>query len=95
VPAGSTAYAHRDVQYIVNVHGRWEDASEDQGGIAWARSLFNATTPYATGGAYVNFMTQEESDRVGAAYGANYQRLAELKRRYDPANFFRLNQNIR
>jgi FAD/FMN-containing dehydrogenase len=95
VPASATAYPHRDIQYVVNVHGRWESAVEDAPGIAWARNLFNATSVYATGGAYVNFMTADESDRVQAAYGPNYQRLSELKHRYDPSNFFRLNQNVR
>ena len=52
-------------------------------------------TPYATGGVYVNFMTEEETDRVQSAYGDGYSRLAKLKAKYDPTNFFRLNQNIK
>jgi FAD/FMN-containing dehydrogenase len=51
-------------------------------------------TQYATGGVYVNFMTEEETDRIGAAFGPNWDRLVEVKRRYDPANLFRMNQNI-
>ena len=61
----------------------------------WARSLFKAWTPHATGGVYVNFLTEDERDRVGAAYGANYERLTAIKQRFDPDNVFRSNQNIR
>jgi hypothetical protein len=78
----------------MNVHGRWSDRAKDEACIAWARKLFVAAAPFATGGAYVNFMTQEEGARVAAAYGSNYARLASLKKQYDPQNAFRLNQNI-
>ncbi len=94
VPSDATAYAHRDTLFAMNIHGRWEQANEDAQGIAWTRHAFEAMTPYATGGVYVNFMTQEETDRVSAAYGPSYERLQTLKRRYDPTNLFRLNQNI-
>ncbi len=95
VAADATAYRHRDAEFIVNVHGRWEDSAEDDRCIAWCRELFQATAPYATGGVYVNFMTEEEEDRVRAAYGDSYERLVELKDKYDPTNLLRLNQNIR
>jgi FAD/FMN-containing dehydrogenase len=95
VPLDATAYTHRDAQFVMNVHGRWADPALDQTCIGWARALFRASTPFATGGAYVNFLTEEEGDRVRAAYGPNYARLVELKNRYDPANLFRMNQNIR
>ena len=78
----------------MNVHGRWSDASQDEGGIRWCRDLWNAIAQYATGEAYVNFMTEEEGDRLESAYGASYSRLVELKNRYDPGNLFRMNQNI-
>jgi hypothetical protein len=61
----------------------------------WARGFFRDTTPYATGGVYVNFLTDDVSDGVKAAYGPNFQRLAEIKKKYDPQNLFRINQNIR
>jgi len=89
------AYAHRDAKFVLNVHGRWDEAKDDQRCIAWAREFFRASAPYASAGAYVNFMTAEENDRVAAAYGANYDRLVEIKRRYDPENVFHLNQNIK
>lgn len=94
VAPNAMAYSQRDANYVLNVHGRWETAAEDAQGIAWAREFFDKSAPYATGGVYVNFMTEEESERVGAAYGPNYGRLVELKRQYDPGNMFRLNQNI-
>jgi FAD/FMN-containing dehydrogenase len=94
VPADATAYTHRDAQFVLNVHGRWADAAKDAACIGWARQLFQAAAPFATGGVYVNFMTQEEHERVKAAYGSNYGRLASLKKKYDPDNTFRVNQNI-
>ena len=92
----SAAYPHREAQFVVNVHGRWDTAEEDARGISWARAFFNATSEFAAGGAYVNFMTDDEgADRVRAAYGANYDRLARVKRAWDPENVFSVNQNIR
>jgi FAD/FMN-containing dehydrogenase len=95
VPREATAYTHRDAQFVLNVHGRWATPDRDDACIAWARSLFDAAAPYATGGVYVNFLTGDEGERVRAAYGSNYDRLLELKARYDPMNLFRVNQNIR
>ena len=94
VPATAMAYGHRDARFVMNVHGRWEEPADDERGIAWARQFFNAAAPYASAGTYVNFMTEEESSRVAAAYGDNYPRLVELKRKYDPTNVFHMNQNI-
>ncbi|MCG3114645.1 MAG: FAD-binding oxidoreductase [Candidatus Manganitrophus sp. SA1] len=91
----ATAYAHRETKIVMNVHGRWEKPEEDKQGIAWARAFFNAAAPYATGSVYVNFLTEEESARVVAAYGPNYDRLAQIKNNYDPENFFNRNQNIK
>jgi FAD/FMN-containing dehydrogenase len=95
VARDATAYTHRDAQFVLNVHGRWGDPANDTKCIGWARELFQAATPFATGGAYVNFLTQEEGERIKAAYGSNYDRLLTLKKKYDPTNLFRLNQNIR
>ena len=95
VPVDATAYPHRNVEFVLNVHTRWSDAAQDQECVGWARQLFDKMTPYATGGVYVNFMPEDESQRVPAgAYGPNYERLAKLKGKYDPANLFRQNQNI-
>jgi FAD/FMN-containing dehydrogenase len=95
IAADSMAYGHRDARFVLNVHGRWDEAADDQKCIGWAREFFKASSPYASAGAYVNFMTAEEGDRVAAAYGSNYERLVEIKRRYDPENVFRFNQNIK
>ena len=94
VSKDATAYTHRDAAFVMNVHGRWDNPANDTKCIAWARELFEAATPFATGGAYVNFMTQDEQVRVRSAYGSNYDRLVKLKKKYDPNNLFRLNQNI-
>jgi len=95
VAPNAMAYGHRDARFVLNVHGRWDEAADDEKGIGWAREFFKASAPYASAGAYVNFMTAEEGDRVAAAYGSNYERLVEIKRRYDPENVFHFNQNIK
>src|SRR6267378_1173920 len=82
----SAAYAHRDAKFVMNVHGRWEDPADDKLCIGWARDYFNASAPFASGGVYVNFLTADEGDRVRSAYGPNYDRLAQVKRKYDPDN---------
>jgi FAD/FMN-containing dehydrogenase len=95
IPGNATAYPNRDAHFTMNVHTRWQDKAQDAACIAWARHLFEAAAPFASGSVYVNFMPEDETDRVEKAYGTNYRRLAEIKRRYDPANLFRMNQNIR
>ena len=95
IAADAMAYGNRDAKFVLNVHGRWDSAADDETCISWAREFFNASAPYASGGAYVNFMTDEEGDRVAAAYGSNYDRLVRIKNKYDPENVFHLNQNIK
>ena len=89
------AYSSRDARYVMNVHCRWELAGDDERCIAWARAFFAKSKPFASSGAYVNFLTRDETDRVAFAYGATYDRLVELKSKYDPSNLFRMNQNIK
>ena len=91
----STAYAHRETQFVMNVHGRWENPDDDQRCIGWARDFFRASTPFASSGVYVNFLTADEGNRIPNAYGPNYPRLAQVKRKYDPNNLFCVNQNIK
>ena len=95
VAPDATAYSHRDAEFVMNVHTRWDEAKDDERCVSWAREFFDATAPFATGGVYVNFMSEDEGGRVGDAYGPNFKRLGALKKKYDPANFFRLNQNIK
>jgi FAD/FMN-containing dehydrogenase len=90
----ATAYPHRDILFAMNVHGRWIDAADDDACMGWAREFFAAAAQHAAGSVYVNFLTQEESPRIREAYGANYDRLVEVKRQYDPGNLFCFNHNI-
>lgn len=94
VAVDATAFPQRKSHFVMNVHARWREPSMDDACIGWARKLFQAAAPYSAGTAYINFMPADETDRVEAAYGANYSRLAEVKRRYDPSNLFRMNQNV-
>jgi FAD/FMN-containing dehydrogenase len=91
----TTAWPNRAAHFIMNVHTRWRDQAQDSSCIEWARRFFDATAPFASGSAYVNFMADDESARVEKVYGANYRRLVKIKRRYDPDNLFRMNQNIK
>jgi FAD/FMN-containing dehydrogenase len=93
-PPAENAWAHRDTNFLVNMHGRWETPQEDKKGVAWARETFDALAPHATGSVYVNFMTDDEKARVASAYGSSYKRLATIKKTYDPENMFRVNHNI-
>jgi FAD/FMN-containing dehydrogenase len=95
VAADATAFPQRNSHFVMNVHARWREPESDGACIAWARKVFEATKPYSAGTAYINFMPEDEGDRIEAAYGGNYRRLAEVKRRYDPDNLFRMNQNVR
>jgi len=93
VPADATAFPHRDAEYGMNVHTRWEDPANDDRCIDWSRKFFDAMAPYATGGVYMNFISEDEGEEA-LAYGTNQQRLAEVKAAYDPENLFRMNQNV-
>ena len=95
VSPSATAYVNRDAAYDCFPVSIWTDPAADEANIAWAREMYAAMRPFATGGVYVNNLGDEGEDRVKAAYGENYDRLAVLKRKYDPDNLLRLNQNIR
>jgi FAD/FMN-containing dehydrogenase len=90
----ATAYPYRNAHFIMNVHTRWREAAQDGAYVKWARDVFEATAPFATGSGYVNFIPADEPERIEKIYGENYLKLAEVKRRWDPDNRFRLNQNI-
>ena len=89
-----TAFAYRDARYAEVILGADPDRTNAATIRDWCVGYWEATHPYSAGGAYVNFMMEEGQDRVRASYGANYDRLAQIKARYDPDNVFRVNQNI-
>lgn len=95
VASEAMAYSNRDANYVMNVHGRWESSADDQRCIAWAREFFAKSQPFASSGAYINFLTEDETDRIAFAYGATYKRLLQIKTKHDPTNLFRMNQNIK
>lgn len=93
VPKDATAYPHRDVEYVMNVHTRWENKKDDKLCVDWAREFFEAVKPYASGGAYVNFVSEGDDDLEGA-YSENIKKLVSIKAKYDPKNVLRSNLNI-
>ena len=90
----ATAYPHRDPGFNLFLISQWTDADQTDAGITWARETFDALSPYMADRSYTNYLSADDYDRVRQAYGLNYERLVELKRRYDPDNVFRLNHNI-
>lgn len=95
-PDDHSAAGCRDASTVFNIAGSWERASDDERNVSWARDAWADMRRFSTGGTYVNFLTEDEGeDRLHDAYGGNYARLVELKRRYDPENHFRANKNIR
>src|SRR5918999_1141711 len=98
VSQDATAYSHRDARYNLILIARWSDPGESEIHFKWTRDLWEKLVPYSTGGVYVNNVGSEADDgatMIRSAYGANYQRLAAIKQKYDPTNLFRHNQNIR
>jgi FAD/FMN-containing dehydrogenase len=97
VGATDTAFPHRAEGYNMLVLSEWMDPKLSEACTAWARDSFDAMRPFMGPGRYVNYFDDEDDrgDTVAAAYGPNYRRLREIKAKYDPGNFFRMNQNIR
>jgi FAD/FMN-containing dehydrogenase len=95
VKNSATPWAYRDAKWAQVVVGVDPDPVSKEKISSWARDYWNALHPYSAGGAYVNFMMEEGDDRIRATYGKNYARLAKIKKKYDPANLFRVNQNIK
>ena len=94
VAADETAFAYRDANYSTVIAGAWADPADNEANIRWVRDYYNALRPYSEEGGYVNFMADDDSGRVRSNYRQNYDRLAEVKKQYDPINLFCLNQNI-
>jgi FAD/FMN-containing dehydrogenase len=95
--ATSTAFPHRDARYQAVISGVWDDPADDEQGRAWTRDLYTAIEPYGKTGSFLNFIDVDGSDRqerIRAGYGRNWNRLVEVKRRYDPDNVFHRNNNV-
>jgi len=90
----ATAFPHRSAPFEYHILAGWTEAAQDGEVTAWARAFHESMAPFCTGGVYVNLLGTDEADRVKAAYGGNYDRLVEIKRKWDPKNLFRANHNI-
>ena len=94
-PPTSTAFPYRDAQWLINIPAQWRDAADTESELAWCRETYAALSPHLSGGAYSNFMNDDEQDPAATAYGDRQERLSRLKAAYDPENLLSLNQNIR
>lgn len=94
VPVEATAFPHRRDAFSVLLLTQWADQADTEANIAWARETFEALQPFLTDACYTNFLSADDAGLGRRSYGPNYDRLVEVKRRYDPGNVFRLNQNI-
>jgi len=95
VASDAMAFRHRTFPYAPLIVSQWLDAADSEENVGWARDFWRALQPFTGGGVYVNDLSHDDEDRIRVAYGANYDRLAALKKKYDPDNFFRLNPNIK
>jgi len=94
IGADETAFGDRSSPFILNLLANWSEPSADAGNVAWVRGIFHKLRPAMKPGVYVNFMSGDEQDRVPEAYHERWGRIVAVKSRYDPDNFFRLNQNV-
>jgi Berberine and berberine like len=98
VRTDETAFASRNAAFVTNFMGDWRDPRDTPRHVAWVREAWNRLAPHSTGAVYLNYLGLEERDAdslTRASFGSNYGRLLEIKAKYDGANFFRLNQNIK
>jgi berberine-like enzyme len=95
VAPDATAFAYRNANFATVIAGMWAEPSQNEANIAWVRNYYQATAPLSEEGGYINFMSGDDQDRIKANYKGNYDRLVDVKRRYDPGNLFHLNQNIK
>jgi len=95
VGKNDTPWNYRDAIWVQNIIGVDPDPVNNERIISWTKEYWDALHPYSAGGAYVNFMMEEGEDRIKATYGDNYERLVQIKNKYDPTNLFRVNQNIK
>jgi FAD/FMN-containing dehydrogenase len=95
VAPDATAFAYRDATFATVIAGMWPDPAQNDDNIAWVRDFYEATAPHSEEGGYVNFMAGDDQERIRVNYRENYDRLVDVKRKYDPDNLFHFNQNIR
>jgi Berberine and berberine like len=95
IGVSETAFAQRQAQYSLGILAQWVDPGESQRHIEWARGLADAMRPFSSGAYLLNFLGNEGEDTIKAAFGPNYDRLMAIKKKYDPKNFFCMNQNIK
>jgi hypothetical protein len=93
VDPAASAFIHRQVPYSLGIWTGWPDSADDKVNIDWTRSFFRAVQPFGAG-AYVNYLGEDEGYRLDEVYGANYERLLAIKKKWDPDNLFRENHNI-
>jgi FAD/FMN-containing dehydrogenase len=94
VASDATAFGHRDASFATVIAGMWPDPAQNDVNVRWVQDYYAAVAPHSEEGAYINFADADDQERVRANYGANYDRLVDVKRVYDPGNLFHLNQNI-
>jgi FAD/FMN-containing dehydrogenase len=94
VAGDSTAFAYRDANFATVIAGMWPDPADNEANIAWVKDYYAATAPHSEDGGYINFMSDDDQGRIRDNYRGNYDRLVEVKRKYDPDNLFHVNQNI-
>jgi FAD/FMN-containing dehydrogenase len=95
VAPDATAFAYRDATFATVIAGMWPDPAANEANIKWVRDYYDATAPLSEEGGYINFMAEDDQSRIKANYKGNYDRLVDVKRKYDPDNLFHLNQNIK
>jgi FAD/FMN-containing dehydrogenase len=95
VPAGATACTLRTPGFNAVIIAQWVDPKDSDRCVEWARETYRSLTPYLGSTRYMNYLAQDESDQTGAAYAANYERLRDIKRKYDPENVFHINVNVK
>jgi FAD/FMN-containing dehydrogenase len=95
VKPDATAFAYRDARFATVVAGMWPDPADNAKNTAWVKGYYAALKPHALAGGYVNFMAGDDQEKVRDNYKGNYDRLASIKKKYDPDNLFHMNQNIK
>jgi FAD/FMN-containing dehydrogenase len=94
VPVDATAFGHREANYACVIAGMWPDPGDNEAHTAWVRDYYAALAPFSEAGGYTNFASADDQRRIKENIGSGYDRLAQIKQRYDPDNLFHLNQNI-